>query len=107
MFSGCSVVILDTAIFNSSGFSSEYFIWSDALGWEPQPTNGSSSSILSEEILDTLAVNIPVYLNTDELLGLTDAKGVMAVRSLPAGNPNDLLAGTIANTSIFTFSTPQ
>jgi len=105
---GADRLLLDTTIFESSTFSWEYFIWSEGQSqWFGQDVNGLSTSIISEEANGTLSINVPYYVNIEDLLGLTGAKGIFAVRTFENGDPNDINATTQGATAVFTFNTPM
>lgn len=105
---GTDRLLLDTTIFKSSTFSWEYFIWSEGqLQWLGQNVSGLSASIISEEANGTLSINVPYYVNIDNLLGLSGVKGIFTVQTFNSGDPNDIYATSLATTEVFTFSTPM
>jgi hypothetical protein len=104
---GADRLLLDHVIFDALSWYGEYFIWSDTqFSWNDQPTSGSSSGSYYFNGTITFAIDVPAYVNIDNLFGLTDANGVLAVRKLTDGDPNDPSAVTLDATSIFSFSTP-
>ena len=104
---GADHVLYNGSLFESNWFNSDYAIWSEANStWEGQPISGSSSSALYKGSTSSIVINVPAFVGISELFGLTDAKGVLTVRTLVNDDANDPNSQTLGASSPFTFSTP-
>lgn len=104
---GADRLLLDDQLYNASGFFGTYFIYSDATSsWLSQASSGLGFGLVDSTESVTRVVQVMPYENISNLFGLIDAAGVLMVRSLENGNPDDINAVTLDATLPFDFNTP-